>query len=293
MSHSVRTVQSARIARFGSGATIIRARGAEGLSMDDMRASVPSVFAGEKHASRSAKYTYIPTSEVLNGLHKEGFVPFEARQGGSRDVGKLGFTKHLIRLRQIGGVVRLVGDSYREVILLNAHDGTSSYQMMCGMFRMVCSNGLVVADGDAQCLRIPHKGDIVSQVIDGAFTVIDHGRAIDSKVEQMRAITLSPAEQNAFAEAAGHLRFENGATPLSPQQINESRRHADVGSDLWRTFNRAQENLTQGGQGYTAINDAGVSSRRTTRPVNSIDGNTALNRALWTLTSLMSNLKGA
>ena len=51
MNHSVRTVQSARIARFGSGATIIRARGAEGLSMDDMRASVPSVFAGEKHGS--------------------------------------------------------------------------------------------------------------------------------------------------------------------------------------------------------------------------------------------------
>jgi hypothetical protein len=187
---NVQMVRSARIARFGSGATIVRARGPEGLDTDALRASIPAIFAGEKHVSRSAKYTYIPTIDVLDGLYKEGFVPFEARQGGSRDIGKLGFTKHLIRLRQRGSDVPAVGVAHREVILLNAHDGTSSYQMMSGLFVMVCGNGLVVADGDAQSLRIPHKGDIVSQVINGAFTVIDNGRAIDSKVADMRAITL-------------------------------------------------------------------------------------------------------
>jgi hypothetical protein len=59
-----------------------------------------------------------------------------------------------------------------------------------------------------------------------------------------------------------------------------ARRSDDVGNDLWRTFNRTQENLTRGGMRYVHTDEAGVRSRRKTRPVNSIDGNVSLNRAL-------------
>ncbi|EEF6566847.1 DUF945 domain-containing protein, partial [Salmonella enterica] len=30
-----------------------------------------------------------------------------------------------------------------EIILLNSHDGSSSYQMVPGLFRFICTNGLV------------------------------------------------------------------------------------------------------------------------------------------------------
>ena len=286
--HSIQTVNSARIARFGAGATIIRS--ANALDDDQIRRAVPSVFADAKHGSRSDRYTYIPTSAVLAGLRKEGFLPFEARQGGSRDDEKRGYTKHLLRLRRDGS--HAVGDSFREIVLLNSHDGTSSYQLMSGVFRLVCSNGLVVAEGFAQCIRIPHKGDIVSQVIDAAYTVIDQGAAIDNQVAEMRAIELRPAEQEAFAEAAAVLRFD-GNVPVQPRQINAPRRRDDVGNDLWRTFNRTQENLVRGDISYTHTNDAGMRSRRTTRAVNGIDGNVTLNRALWTLAAKMQEIKAA
>ena len=126
---------SNRVARFGSGGTILRARGVEPLTDDALQTAAPSVFADGKHTSRSDRYTYIPTIEVLNGLRKEGFEAFEVRQGGSRDNEKRGFTKHMLRLRQRGD--REIGDSVRELILLNSHDGTSSYQLMSGLFRMV------------------------------------------------------------------------------------------------------------------------------------------------------------
>ena len=50
------------------------------LSDDQIRRVAPSIFAEAAHESRSARYTYIPTIEVLNGLRNEGFQPFMACQ---------------------------------------------------------------------------------------------------------------------------------------------------------------------------------------------------------------------
>jgi hypothetical protein len=49
------------------------------LSDAEMKAAVPSVFAPGKAASRSERYTYIPTIEVLEGLRREGFEPLGTR----------------------------------------------------------------------------------------------------------------------------------------------------------------------------------------------------------------------
>ncbi len=287
---NVMTSGSGRISRFGAGGAILRSRDA--LDDEQIARVAPSVFAEDKHDSRSEKYTYIPTREVLAGLRNEGFFPYEVRQGGSRSEEKRGFTKHLIRFRRADSVT--VGDSLREVVMLNSHDGTSSYQLMSGLFRMVCSNGLVVCEGEMQSIRIPHKGDIVGQVIEGAYRVIEDGARIDASVAEMRAIELHPGEQEAFAAAAAELRFEEGKAPIAPALINAPRRREDAGNDLWRTFNRAQENLVRGGLDYVQRDANGRRvARRQTRPVNGIDGNVALNRALWTLAAEMQKLKAA
>jgi hypothetical protein len=68
------------------------------LSEDQMRRAAPSIFAVGKHASRSERYTYIPTIEVLRGLSREGFRPFMVAQGTSRIEGKTEYTKHMIRI---------------------------------------------------------------------------------------------------------------------------------------------------------------------------------------------------
>lgn len=86
------------------------------------------------------------------------------RQEGRRD-----FTKHMIRLRHAS---QINGREANEIILLNSHDGTSSYQMLAGMFRFVCQNGLVCGDTVAD-VRVPHKGDVAGHVIEGAYAVLD------------------------------------------------------------------------------------------------------------------------
>ena len=72
--------------RFARHTRVLRADAP--LSEDKMRSAAPSVFAEGKHASRSQRYTYIPTIDVLRGLRKEGFEPFMVAQSKSRIEGK-------------------------------------------------------------------------------------------------------------------------------------------------------------------------------------------------------------
>ena len=286
---------STQTTRFGRGSVIIRAQ--DGLDDAQIQAHAPAVFAQGAHESRSDKYSYIPTSSVLTGLRKEGFVPVEVRQGGSGDEVKRQFTKHLIRLRHQSSL--MVGDSVREIILLNAHDGTSSYQLMSGLFRIVCSNGLITCE-DGQIQRVAHKGDIVHNVIEGAYRIVDNDQEIRENVEEMSNLLLTKEEQHVFADAALQLRYnakdEEGnakEAPIAADRLNDVRRSGDSGADLWRTFNRVQENLIRGGVDYVHRADNGRRSYRATRPVQSIDGNVNLNRALWTLANKMAELKAA
>jgi hypothetical protein len=83
--------------RFSRGSTVARADRA--LSNDEIRAAAPSIFADAAHESRSARYTYIPTIDVLDGLRREGFAPFMACQTRVRSEGKREHTKHMLRLR--------------------------------------------------------------------------------------------------------------------------------------------------------------------------------------------------
>ena len=265
------------------------------LSEDQMRAAAPSVFAEGKHASRSQRYTYIPTIDVLRGLHKEGFEPFMVAQGQSRVEGKAEFTKHMIRMRHAGQVQ--TKPEANEIILINSHDGASSYQMLAGMLRFVCCNGLVVGDV-VEDIRIPHKGDIQNEVIEGAFRVLDEFEAVEEHAEAMKALQLQPREEIAFATAALALRFgeqtvevEGGhrPAPITAEQLIEARRPEDLGHSLWTIFQRVQENAMSGGQ-----NGRSARGRRVlTRPIGNIDRGVSLNRALWMLAEEMRQIKAA
>ncbi|MDQ9102848.1 DUF932 domain-containing protein [Pseudomonas aeruginosa] len=255
------------------------------LSDGQIRRVAPSIFADAAHESRSERYTYIPTAAVLTELRKEGFQPFMVTQTRVRDEGKREHTKHMIRLRHAS---QINGAEANEIVLLNSHDGTSSYQMLAGMFRFVCSNGLVCGDTVAD-VRVPHKGDVAGQVIEGAYQVL-HGfdRALESR-ESMQAITLDEGEAEVFARAALSLKYDDPdkPAPITESQILMPRRFDDRRPDLWMTFNRIQENLTKGGLSGRSANGR----RQQTRPVQGIDSDVRLNRALWLLADGLRQLK--
>ncbi|WP_373203769.1 DUF932 domain-containing protein [Citrobacter amalonaticus] len=258
--------------RFGRVNLIRRDRP---LTHEELMQHTPSVFGEDKHASRSERYAYIPTITLLENLQREGFQPFFACQTRVRDPDRREHTKHLLRLRQAG---QIAGQQVPEIILLNSHDGSSSYQMLPGLFRSVCCNGLVCGTSFGE-VRVPHKGDVVGKVIEGAYEVLGVFDRVEEKREAMQSLMLPPPAQQALAKAALTYRFGEEHQPVTDAQILSPRRWQDEKNDLWTVFNRLQENLSKGGlPGRSA---QGKSSR--TRAVNSIDGDIKLNRALWVM----------
>ena len=260
------------------------------MSLDQVRAVAPSVFAMSPHSSRSERYAYIPTVDVLEGLSREGFQVVKASQSRTRIPGKSDFTKHMLRLRHESTSTDLqtLGETIPEVVLINSHDGTSAYKLMAGMFRLVCLNGMVVADSLVGSLKVQHSGNITSKVIEGSFAVLENtGKAVEA-AKTWAEIELSDDESLAFANAAHTVRFGEEDTTINPVRLLAARRSDDVGHDLWRTFNRVQENVIKGGlQGLNTEGTRRVSSRA----VRSIDGDIRLNSALWQLASSMAALK--
>jgi hypothetical protein len=253
------------------------------LTDDQIIRATPSVFAESAHESRSSRYAYIPTIEVVNGLRSEGFEPFMACQARTRVEGKEAFTKHMLRFRHQD---QINGEEANEIILVNSHDGTSSYQMLTGCFRFVCHNGLICGETHED-FRVRHSGNVVGNVIDGAYRVLNEFDHVDASKDSMKQIKLRPEHQQAFARAALQLRYESEENvPIESRQLNEARRFDDHGADLWHTFNRVQENLLRGGlSGHNANG-----RRTTTREVKGVSENIRLNRALWTLAEEMARL---
>ncbi|WP_373225156.1 DUF932 domain-containing protein [Enterobacter cloacae complex sp. ESBL7] len=254
------------------------------LTHEELHQHVPSVFGEDKHASRSERYSYIPTITLLENLHREGFQPFFACQSRVRDPDRREHTKHLLRLRRAG---QINGQHVPEIIILNSHDGASSFQLLPGIFRSVCTNSLVCGQLFGE-IRVPHRGDIVGKVIEGAYEVLGVFDRVEEKREAMEALLLPPPAQQALANAALTYRFGEEHQPVTATQILTPRRYEDRQDDLWTTYQRLQENLLKGGlSGRTA-----QGKRTHTRAVNGIDGDVKLNRALWVMAeSLLESLK--
>ncbi len=135
---------------------------------------------------------------------------------------------------------------------------------------------------------MPHRGNVVEKVIEGAYEVLGVFDRVEEKRDAMQSLRLPPPAQQAFARAALTYRFGEEHQPVTTTQILTPRRYEDRQDDLWTIYNRIQESLLKGGlPGRTA-----KGKRSHTRAVNGIDGDVKLNRALLVMAeSLLETLK--
>lgn len=268
-----------------------------GLSKELIKAKCPAIFAADKHADCSDKFTFISTEAVLDAAKGWGFTPTLVMQAKPRIEDRINYARHLIRFRHDGDLGR--GTPHmREVVMTNAHlnKGGNSYQIMEGVFRIICSNGLITGDID-KVFKVYHRGNILEQVARGTFQVMDESEQTMQDIELMRQIPLNPRLQKLMAEFALHLRLgieekdddENVvkstlATPpaalqhFQPQDFLHPRRYSDMGkTDLWTVFNTVQENTMKG----ITVNSPVDGKKHFTRRIDAIDKTVKLNRTLW------------
>ena len=273
--------------RYSSGSAQSTFRSPTALSNSQIAHYAPSVMAGEAHHSRGERYSFIPTIQVIDGLRAEGFEPYEIRQTKVRNLDKREHTKHMVRLRHVNAIngTAVVGGEVPEIILLNSHDGSSSYQLLAGVFRFVCSNGLIAGDM-TESVRVRHTGNVVDNVIEGATRILHETEEVVARIGEYKGINLTLEESLLFAEAARQVRWGD-EKPVEARALLTPHRYADRKTDLWTTFNNVQENLLKGG-----VTGRSATGRRTsTRAVGGVSENVKLNKALWTLADSMAALK--
>lgn len=165
-----------------------------------------------------------------------------------------------------------------ELLFLNSHDGSSSYQLRCGLFRVVCTNGLVVSMGVFPVWRVMHRGDVVADVVQAALRISERFEVLAAAVERMEHTRLDRLQQLDFAAEAVALRFPKDLPgAVEPSRFLVPRRSEDVGDDLWRTLNVLQENLLRGG----ILRRSATNRLSRTRRISAIREDVRLNSALW------------
>ena len=268
---------------------MLEAIGFDVMSYASLQHKAPAAFAQSAHESRSDRYGFVPTSEVIAGLQKAGFHPTHAIQAKSRDESRQHYTKHMLRFRRQG---EAIAGMVPEVVMLNSHDGTSSYQLIGGLFRFVCFNGLMVGDMYSQ-IRVMHQKDQVRDVIEGSYTVIDESKKALSRALEMGRVMLSTDERRLLATTAHAERF--GASEIAGcvtvEHLLKPRREADTNNDLFSVMNRIQENVIRGGVKAWGRNQQNRMRQVTTREVKGIDQTVSLNRALWNAAETLMQLK--
>ena len=240
----------------------------------------PSIYAQTPAPTVSEKYQFIRTADVLESLENLGWNPREMKEVKARKSHTLGFQKHLIRLNNPKISEFSVGEEIPELIVTNSHNGRNSFSFRLGVYRLVCSNGLVIPVEEFSNLTIRHFGEVAEQVGEIVEKSIQNFPSIYSVIEKMKQKSLSPSQISSFAKQAAEIRTKELSQKLAvgADGILKVLREEDEGDKLWKIFNRAQENLLAGN--FEVSHQKG---NRKAMPIKSITKNISLNEGLWDL----------
>lgn len=233
-----------------------------------------TVLATSAREGLSARYQFVSSHEVVRMMESEGFQVASVTTRGAKKRDPL-YAKHQIDFRHPdlgsvdGGVPR--------IIFTNSHDGSSGVSFMAGVFRFVCSNGLVVGSTYAREVT-RHVGESAATLIDRVRRLSKNTAPLFAQIEDWSKKEMSEGEAHEFARLAAVLRFGD-AQRFDPAQLLGVQRAEDEGRTLWRVFNRVQENAMRG-----QLEGATADGRRlVARPLRSLDASTSFNSDLWRL----------
>ena len=260
---------------------------ATALSDEILHTRAPSIFASGPMMGVSNRYAFVPTAEILTGLRDLHWVPVEVEEQRIRQEARRGFQKHLIRLR-LEAQMETLDEWNVELVVVNSHDAGCAYQLHAGIYRRICSNGLVIGGESFNAIRFRHSGCLTGEVVQASLRLVEAMPRIGERIARFRERILEPRESLALAEAALLLRYPTVAeSPISPETLLQARRPEDEGDDLWLAVNRCQEGLLRGGLSDSHRDRRG--KLRSVRPLRGIDSKVTVNRRLWSLAERLAN----
>jgi len=241
----------------------------------------PSIGAIAPANHVSSEYRFMPTHKFIGAFMEAGWEISDAKQIKARKRDPM-FSKHMVSLQHpdFGFTNNELGTIRPRLTVINSHDWSSRLQVLLGMFRLICTNGMVIETGKFTGLNVRHDADLGVTLEDISTRFKGEASRLIETSNRWRAIDLSPVNRMDFVNAAGRLRWGDEYVP-NTTPLDISRRIQDTGHDLWNTFNRVQENLMRGG--------AQFNGNRRARAISNIDAERDINTQLWNLAEDFSN----
>jgi len=253
------------------------------LSQNEMKSLAPSVFTQSAVDGMSEKYVHIPTSQVIEDMEKLNFFVTECKEIKARK--RKGFQKHLLIFRNPDLVINGAdGDVvYPTVLISNSHDGSSSFTFQSGIFRAICSNGLVVSTQDFDKLRIRHMNYTFEELQEKIKFMVEQLPLTVESMNKMKSTQLSEDQARDLAKRSLTTRFEEDeidALNIDLDALLTPIRVEDKPNDLFTVFNRIQEKILGGDFSYMS----GTKIRKA-RKVKNFQQDIKINAQLYAIAS--------
>src|SRR5271165_6167764 len=202
------------------------------LSEQTIRSQAPRIFASGPMQGVSSRDTFVPTARIVDGLREHDWVPVDVEEQRIRKEARRGYQKHMIRFRRAEQMQTL--DEWNvELVLLNSHDRGCAYQLHAGIYRRICSNGLVMSEGSFQAIRFRHSGLEPEEVVTASFRLLEFVPKVGELVNRFRSRHLEVRESLDLASHAMLLRYPSVAeSPVDAETLLKARRPEDEGTDL-------------------------------------------------------------
>ncbi len=197
----------------------------------------------EKYDTLSDKYNVMTTGNIVNDFKDRGFIVTDYKEARIRKEDRRYKQKHFVRMSLSEDAEML---ERPEIVIHNSYDGSSPLKVFLGIYRFVCSNGMIVGDHMNEPLVLRHNNNSWEQLLYAFMESYQEKVNMQTQViEAMKSYYMSYSDEVRFAEKAMTLR-EESKDVLDPRELVLVRRKEDAGKNLWLTFNKVQESLIQG-----------------------------------------------
>ena len=219
------------------------------LNESQIKSKAPSVYTKQGFEDLSNKYTHIPTSRVVEDMESLGWFVTDVKEIKARK--RVGYQKHLLVFRNPDLVINGIdGDTvHPQILISNSHDGTSSFIFQSGLFRMICSNGLVVSTQDFDKMKIRHINYTFEELQEKIRYMVDNLPLIIDSMNEMKSTMLGQEQTVELAKRALTTRFDEediDDLDINIDELLRPTRKEDEGNGLWEVFNRIQEKILNG-----------------------------------------------
>jgi hypothetical protein len=189
------------------------------------------------------KEFYIPTLDVVTKLQNEGWQlkGVDEQRGKNRKI-----SSNYVQMQHPDFAVKNSkgkDEAYTSITISNSCNGNKPLQMSLGMFRQVCTNGLVMFDQHAEAENIKHIEINYRNLDRFIASVTNKTGKLLTEVSEMKHKGLSIEDMRKLAREAASLRY-NDLEDINIDDLLTVNRVEDESNDLWTVFNRIQENLT-------------------------------------------------